>query len=873
MAEAHPVCFQWVIEAKARGAKVIHVDPRYTRTSALSDMHVPIRAGSDIAFLGGVINYILTEEKDFREYVVAYTNASAIVREEFVDTEHLDGLFSGFDDEHRVYDPTSWQFEGSEASGADSAAEQDGAKETGAGHQLGGHGPGLEMDAGGPRTDPTLQHPRCVYQVLKRHFARYTPELVEEVCGTPADQFLRVCEAWTANSGRDRTTALVYSVGWTQHSVGVQYIRAGAIIQALLGNMGRPGGGILALRGHASIQGSTDIPTLFNLLPGYLPMPSATPDDTLAGYLDGIVGTHQKGDWGNSPAYMTSLLKAWWGDAAQPDNDFCFDYLPRIDGDHSTYRQVLDMVDGKIPGYFLVGQNPSVGSSHGRLQRLGMAKLDWLVVRDLAMIESATFWKDSPEVETGEIKPKTCKTEVFFFPAASHVEKEGSFTNTQRMLQWRFEAVHPPGECRSDLHFFFHLGRMLREWLSGSDDPRHQPLLDLTWDYPTHGGIAEPSAEAVLQEINGRDATGRLLDTYAQMRPDGSTSGGCWIYTGVYAGGVNQAARRVPRTEQNFVAPEWGWAWPLNQRLLYNRASADPDGKPWSERKAYVWWDEQQQRWTGHDVPDFPETTPPHHQPPAGAVGAESLGGDDAFVMQADGKAWLYVPTGILDGPLPAHYEPAESPIRNPVYTQQNNPTRQVFPRPDSARHPSPPEPGSEVFPYLFTTYRLTEHHTAGGMSRTLPYLSELQPEFFCEVSPELALERGLTNLGWATIVTARSAIEARVMVTERMVPMHVGGKIVHQVGVPYHWGSTGLTTGDSPNDLIDMELDPNVHIQESKVVSCDVQPGSRPRGPAVREYVEDYCRRAGITAATGTAGRTTDLLTPGRSSENGTPR
>ncbi len=873
MAEAHPVGFQWVIEAKARGAKVIHVDPRYTRTSALSDMHVPIRAGSDIAFLGGVINYILTEEKDFREYVVAYTNASAIVREEFVDTEHLDGLFSGFDDEHRVYDPTSWQFEGSEASGADSAAEQDGAKETGAGHQLGGHGAGLEMDAGGPRTDPTLQHPRCVYQVLKRHFARYTPELVEEVCGTPADQFLRVCEAWTANSGRDRTTALVYSVGWTQHSVGVQYIRAGAIIQALLGNMGRPGGGILALRGHANIQGSTDIPTLFNLLPGYLPMPSATPDDTLAGYLDGIVGTHQKGDWGNSPAYMTSLLKAWWGDAAQPDNDFCFDYLPRIDGDHSTYRQVLDMVDGKIPGYFLVGQNPSVGSSHGRLQRLGMAELDWLVVRDLAMIESATFWKDSPEVETGEIKPETCKTEVFFFPAASHVEKEGSFTNTQRMLQWRFEAVPPPGECRSDLHFFFHLGRMLRERLAGSDDPRHQPLLDLTWDYPTHGEIAEPSAEAVLQEINGRDATGRLLDTYAQMRPDGSTSGGCWIYTGVYAGGVNQAARRVPRTEQNFVAPEWGWAWPLNQRLLYNRASADPDGKPWSERKAYVWWDEQQQQWTGHDVPDFPETTPPHHQPPAGAVGAESLGGDDAFVMQADGKAWLYVPTGILDGPLPAHYEPAESPIRNPVYTQQNNPTRQVFPRPDSARHPSPPEPGSEVFPYLFTTYRLTEHHTAGGMSRTLPYLSELQPEFFCEVSPELALERGLTNLGWATIVTARSAIEARVMVTERMVPMHVGGKIVHQVGVPYHWGSTGLTTGDSPNDLIDMELDPNVHIQESKVVSCDVQPGRRPRGPALREYVEDYCRRAGITAATGTAGRTTDLLTPGRSSENGTPR
>ncbi|OJF14733.1 formate dehydrogenase [Couchioplanes caeruleus subsp. caeruleus] len=845
MAEAHPVGFQYVVEAKNRGAKVIHIDPRFTRTSALAHTFVPVRAGADIAFLGGVINYILTHEKDFREYVLAYTNASMLVGEDFQDTEDLGGLFSGYDPETRVYDQSSWQYAGQRKHGQ----EEDESRidrETAAGLEQESHGP--PIPAGVPR-DPTLSDPRCVYQVLKRHYARYTPEAVERLCGVPEDKFLEVCEAWTANSGRERTTALVYSVGWTQHSVGVQYIRAGAIIQLLLGNMGRPGGGVMALRGHASIQGSTDIPTLFNLLPGYLPMPHHKRHETFRQWVDTIRRPDQKGFWAHAEAYAVSLLKAYFGDAATAANDFGYGWLPRLTGDHGTYQQVLDMIDGKIKGYFLLGQNPAVGSAHGRAQRLGMANLDWLVVRDLFMIESATFWKDGPEVATGEIVPERCRTEVFFLPAASHVEKEGTFTQTQRMLQWREKAVEPPGDCRSELWFFYHLGRLLRERLAGSTAGRDQGLLRLTWDYPLHGARGdEPDAETVLKEINGFDvATGRPLSTFTELRPDGSTAGGCWIYTGVYAGGVNRAARRKPRTEQDWVAREWGWVWPADRRTLYNRASADPDGRPWSERKRYVWWDEEAGEWTGFDVPDFERTKPPSYRPPPGATGVEAIAGDDAFIMQGDGKGWLYAPSGLIDGPLPTHYEPAESTVRNPLYAQQANPTRKVYDRSDNLTNPSP---DTTVFPYVFSTSRLTEHHTAGAMSRQLAYLSELQPEMFVEVSPDLAAERGLEHLGWAHIVTARAAIEARVLVTERLRPLRIEDRVVHQLWLPYHWGGEGLVTGDSANDLIGITLDPNVLIQESKVGTCDIRPGRRPTGPELLAYVRSYRRRAGLEPA-----------------------
>ncbi|MDQ1624654.1 MAG: formate dehydrogenase major subunit, partial [Actinomycetota bacterium] len=710
MAEAHPVGFQWVMEAKARGAKVFHIDPRFTRTSALADSYLPIRAGTDIALLGGVVNYILTNDKAFHEYVLAYTNASFIVTGDYADAEDLDGLFSGYDGETATYDATSWQYEGMEATHEPGSAAE--SKEQAAGLQHESGGPALEGETAHPTADPTLQHPNCVWQILKRHFARYTPEMVEEICGTPREQFLELCEAWTANSGRERTSAVVYAVGWTQHSVGVQYIRTAAIIQLLLGNMGRPGGGIMAMRGHASIQGSTDIPTLFNLLPGYLAMPSASSHQDLSSWIESLRGTNQKGFWRNADTYAVSLLKEYWGDAATADNDFCFDYLPRITGDHGTYRTTMDMVDGKVFGYFLLGQNPAVGSSHGKLQRLGMANLDWLVVRDLAMIESATFWKDSPEIETGEIVPEECRTEVFFFPAAAHTEKEGTFTQTQRMLQWREKAVEPKGDQRSDLWFFYHLGRRLRERQHGSADERDRPLLDLNWDYEVHGD--EPSAASVLRAINGYDRnTGKELAGYLDLKADGSTSCGCWIYCGVYADGVNQAARRKPRAEQDSTALEWGWAWPYNRRILYNRASADPQGRPWSERKRYVWWDESAGAWTGSDVPDFEKDKPPSYRPSEDAVGPDALRGDDPFIMQADGKGWLYVPSGLQDGPMPTHYEPHESPFRNALYGQQGNPTRKVYGRADNPSNPSPPEGHAEVYPFVLTTSRLTEHHTA----------------------------------------------------------------------------------------------------------------------------------------------------------------
>ena len=851
MAEAHPVGFQWVMEAKRRGAKVIHVDPRFTRTSAVADLHVPIRAGADIAFVGGLINHVLTNEKYFRDYVLAYTNAATILTEDYADTEDLDGVFSGLDRENRVYEWDTWQYRHEtirpavgERSPALTHGELRQLRRAGRGERHGGGGAAAE-------SDETLQHPRCVFQVLKRHFARYTPQMVADVAGVPEEAFRQVCEQITLNSGPDRTTAFVYSLGWTQHTVGVQYIRTAAILQLLLGNMGRPGGGIMALRGHASIQGSTDIPTLFDMLPGYLPMPHVHGNDDLDTYI--AAETVTGGFWANTRDYMVSLLKAWWGDAATADNDFCYGYLPRLTGSHSTYETVLEQLNGVCRGYFLFGQNPAVGSANARMQRLGMANLDWLVVRDLSLIESATWWKDGPELETGELRTEDIKTEVFFLPAAAHTEKDGSFTNTQRMLQWHHTAVEPSGDVRSDLWFTFHLGRRIRQKLAASTDEIDRPVQDLTWDYPVSGRLDEPAAEAVLAEVNGRAADGTPLSGYTELKHDGSTTCGCWIYCGVYADGVNQAARRKPGPEQDWVAKEWGWAWPANRRVLYNRASADPQGRPWSERKALVWWDAASQRWTGHDVPDFIADRPPDYRPPDGATGVAVISGTDPFIMQTDGKGWLFAPAGLVDGPLPAHYEPQESPFSNLFYGQQHNPVREIITHPENRYQPSGNEPGSEAFPYVATTYRLTEHHTAGGMSRFLPYLSELQPAFFCEVSPELAAERGLEHAGWATIITARNAIEARVLVTERIRPLRMRNRVVHQIGLPWHWGPNGLTTGDAANELVHLSLDPNVHIQEDKAITCDIRPGRRPRGPVLRDLVRQYQERAGITGKTGT--------------------
>ncbi len=838
MAEQHPVGFQWVMEAKERGARFIHVDPRFTRTSAMADKHVPIRAGSDIAFLGGIVNYIFEHDAWFKEYVEHYTNGPVIIKEEFEDVD-ASGLFSGWNDEDGAYRIDSWGYD--ETSGETAGGKQEQQGDVSGEQAHGAHGMKLER-GNPPNIDNDMQHPRCVLQLVRRHFARYTPQLVAEICGCSEEDFLEVARTLCENSGRERTSAIVYSVGWTQHTVGVQNIRAAAIVQLLLGNMGRPGGGILALRGHANIQGSTDIPTLFNILPGYIPMPHPTSGPDLDKFIE--LNGPDTGAWGNLSKYMISLLKAWWGDAASDENNYCYDYLPRIDGDHSHYPMMLKMLDGGVQGMFCVGQNPTVGSANSKLMRLALAKLDWLVVRDFQPIESAMFWKDSPEHESGETRAEDIQTEVFFLPCAAHTEKSGNFTNTQRLLQWHWKAVEPPGDARSELHWIYHLGKTVREKLADSDDPRDRPILDLAWDYPLEGAHQEPDAQAVLQEINGRGPDGELLSTYEELKDDGSTACGSWIHCGIFKDGVNQSARKKPGQDQNWVAHEWGWAWPKDIRILYNRASADPDGKPWSERKRYVWWDEENGKWTSlGDSPDFPAEKDPGFEPEQDAKALEAISGDKPFILHPDGRGWLYVPSGLVDGPLPVHYEPQETPFRNALYPQQQNPTRQEFPRPENPYHPV----GSPVFPHVLMTYRLTEHHTSGAMSRTVPYLAELQPEFFCEISPELADLKALEHGGWATIITARNAIEARVMVTERIKPLRVEGRTMHVVGAPYHWGSVGIVTGDSGNELLPVVLDNNVHINEYKTATCDIRPGRRPRGVARLKLVEEYRQRAGV--------------------------
>jgi formate dehydrogenase major subunit len=846
MAENHPVGFQWVMEARERGAKVIHVDPRFTRTSAMATKHVGIRAGSDIAFLGGIANYILEHDLWFREYVQHYTNAPVIIDEEFAGTEDLDGLFSGWDPDEGEYDIKSWMYDGMEVHGSGGDPEQGFRATKGEQSGHGGHGGGLRHGEP-PSEDREMRHPRCVLQLLKKHYRRYTPELVAETCGCSVEDFLEVCETLVANSGRERTSAFCYAVGWTQHTVGVQMIRTAAIVQQLLGNIGRPGGGILALRGHASIQGSTDIPTLYNILPGYLPMPHTETYGDLDSFIE--ENAAPSGWWGHFRSYWVSLMKAYFGEHANAGNDFLFRSLPRIDDDNSAYWTVEQMLAGKVKGYIIAGENPAVGHANGKAHRLGLSRLDWLVVRDLVEIESASFWYDGPEIESGELATERIATEVFFLPAAAHTEKDGSFTNTQRLLQWHWQAVEPKDDCRSDLWFYFHLGRLIKQKLADSEEERDRLVKALRWEYPTHSAIREPSAEAVLQEVSGKEIeSGRFLSGYTELKDDGSTLCGCWIYSGCFADGVNQTARKKPHWEQDsYVAPDWAWAWPANRRIIYNRASADPDGNPWSERKRYVWWDGEESKWTGVDVPDFQADKEPGYVPPDGAEAEDAIAGDHPFIMQADGRAWLYAPQGLQDGPLPAHYEPHESPFDNPLYSQRANPRRQQ--NKDLAEDPYNPvadEPGAEVYPYVVTTYRLTEHHTAGGMTRSVPYLAELQPEMFCEVHPGLAQEVGLEHGGWATIYTSRSAIEARVLVTERMRPLQMkDGRTVHQVGLPYHWGQRGLVTGDSANDLAHMALDPNVHIQEVKAFTCGIRPGRRPRGPELPRFVAELREQA----------------------------
>jgi formate dehydrogenase major subunit len=876
MAECHPVAFRWPLRAKLNGATLIHIDPRFTRTSANCNMHVQIRAGSDIAFLGGLINYVINSERwntdsFFRDYVVNYTNAATIINESFRDTEDLEGVFSGLMQYNEPqewpynaflgqYNPASWQYSrgsvGEQGRAAATARSGEQAVRSGqpGQQQQGARFQGPPYDAlvrslkpGPAQRDTTLQNPRCVFQILKRHFARYTPEMVEQITGAPRAKFQRVAETLLANSGRDRTSAFAYAVAWTQHTYGVQMISCAALLQLLLGNFGRPGGGIMALRGHAAIQGSTDVPTLYHSIHGYMAHPTALKrHDTLSDYI--ATETVPTGYWANTPKFMVSYLKSFYGAAATPENDFGYDWHPKIIGDHSHMAVMAAMDEGRVKGMICVGQNPAT-SLNGGAQRRGMRKLEWLVVKDNWLTETATQWYSAPEIRDGDINVEDSQTEVFFFPSTQIGEYQGSFTNTQRMLQWHYKAADPPGDCRTDTWFYYQLGKRLKQAYANSSAPRDQGWKNTTWDYdPDQNSAQQPGAHVVgeadelkiLREINGyyTDDPNRHLAGFGELRDDGSTTCASWIYCGCYpAPNRNLTAQRQPDPPGAPGAHlNWGWAWPANRRVLYNRASADLQGNPWSERKRWVWWDAGFQnppdprtgrasrgKWIGYDVPDFALTKAPNAPADPNGIGLDALSGTDAFIMKGDGKGWLYVPNGLVDGPLPTHYEPAESPIGNLLYPkQQMSPVFKYWARDKSYNQLA--RVGDPRFPYVISTYRLTEHYLAGAMSRWLPWLAELQPELFIEIGRGLAREKGIDNLDWVNISSARGTIRAKALVTDRIGVMNLGGKQIHHVGMPWHWGWEGLSTGDVVNDLTAWVGDPNVSIHEGKAFLCNVE-------------------------------------------------
>lgn len=842
-AEAHPVGFRWVMAAKERGATIIHVDPHFSRTSQMADIYAPIRCGTDIAFLGGLINYVLQNELYFKEYVLAYTNATAIISDDFKDTEELAGVFSGLKDDHSAYNTESWQYkltpeaqrfkdQGKDAQHPENPStssrkevhsgqhdEQQSMPDTQEGQGLLFHAHPSEI-----QHDGTMQDPRCVLQILKRHYARYTPEMVEQVCGVPQNLFYKIADALVKNSGRERTTNISYAVGWTQHTVGVQMIRTAGVLQLLLGNMGRPGGGIMALRGHANIQGSTDIPTLYNLLPGYLTMPSALRDEfDYETYMDH--NAQETGWWTNYPKYFISLMKAWYGDAATKENNWAYNYLPKVVGNHSDLQMFVNMKDGELKGFFFLGQNPAAGGVNAGFHRAAMEELDWMVIRDLYEVETASYWK-RPGID-----PKQIKTEVFFLPAASHIEKEGSFTNTQRLIQWRDKVVEPPDDARSENWFMAELYERLKKMYEKSTKERDKPIQNLTWNYRREGVQQEPVVDDIVKEINGYTvADGKLVKDFTALKEDGSTASGVWIFSGIMPEeGDNRARHRNP---DDYVSLDWGFTWPANRHILYNRASADPAGKPWSERKKYVWWDAEHDngdgtkgRWVGYDVPDFPETKAPSTKAEPNGSGMAAHSGADPFIMNPEGRGRLFVPSGLTDGPMPTHYEPVESPVNNLLYPgQENDPVLQYWDRPDNPKNGT----ANPDFPYAITTYRLTEHHVGGAMSRWLPWLSELQPELFAEISKELAAEKGVKMGDWITLWTKRGEIEARAMVTNRIQPLKIEGRTVHQIGLPFHWGYAGVVTGDVANDLLLLVADRNVSMHDAKSFTCNMRAGRR---------------------------------------------
>jgi len=787
-AENHPISFKWVTDAMKHGGKLISVDPRFTRTSSKADYYTALRSGTDIAFLGGMIKYILENDKYFKEYVAAYTNAPFIVA---ADYDFKDGLFSGFDAKSRKYDKKMW---------------------------------GLEKDEkGNPKKDRTLQDPRCVLQLLKQHYDRYDPETVSAITGTPKDELLKVYEMFAATGKRGKAGTIMYAMGWTQHTVGVQNIRAMAIIQLLLGNMGVAGGGVNALRGESNVQGSTDHCILFHILPGYLKTPRAGLP-TLAAYNKKY--TPQTNDplsanwWGNYPKYSVSLLKSYFGNKATKGNDFGYSWMPKLD-DGKTYSW-LDLFDAMyrddLTGFFAWGQNPAASGADAPKTRAALTKLDWMVNVNIFDNETGSFWK-GPGMD-----PKKIKTEVFFLPCAVSVEKEGSITNSGRWMQWRYKAANPPGQALSDGHILMALGAKIKDlYKKGGVFP--DPILNLKWDYETHGKF---DAHKMAKEINGyflKDMTvkgkqfkkGDLVPSFAYLQDDGSTSSANWLYCNSYTAKGNMAARRKSEKSGIGLNLGWAWCWPVNRRIIYNRASVDPYGKPWDTEHPVISWDPSAKGGKGGWIGDVPDGGWPPMLNPDGTPNPKTK---YPFIMKPEGHAHVFGP-GRADGPFPEHYEPIECPVdKNPLSAQLTNPVAVTYDTDMDIYKSNDPK-----FPFVGTTFRVCEHWQTGVMTRWQPWLLEAEPQLFVEMSKELAGMRGIKNGEKVIVASARGKLKAVAVVTIRLKPFKVQGKTVHQVGLPWHYGWVHPRDGgDSANILTPSAGDPNTRIPETKAFMVNVR-------------------------------------------------
>lgn len=806
-AENHPASMRWVNKARSEnGAEYIVVDPRYNRSAATADVYVPIRSGTDIAFFGGLINYIIENERYMEDYVKLYTNATWLINEDF---SFDDGMFSGWDEEKNTYNKDSWSYQTDGFTEWDTEGAMSWVNDPGVPEFETPRVPNIKKDE-------SLRDPQCVFQLMKKHYSRYTPEVVSAVCGMSVDQFNMLAEKISATGAPDKVATFLYAMGLTQHTKGAQNIRALAMVQLLLGNMGRAGGGVNALRGECNVQGSTDWGLLYGNLPGYLGYPTSS-QDSLGKFLS--TQATYAGFKTNAPKWVVSLLKEWYGDAATVDNDYCYDYIPKLDAgqNFSFLRLTEDLVNGKVRMMFNHGTNPAASGANASILRDGLANLEMLVCEDLWETETAGFWH-RPGVD-----PASIQTEVFMLPMAAHYEKEGTTVNSGRLITWRYQAVQPLGDCIDDGQFYWMLGNKLKEIYESNPGVFPDPILDMYWDYGTDGHF-DPcksawGANGYIWNKNGE--RGELLDSFAKLKADGTTACSMWVYTGYFANNdapLDPTQQRTGMRDGEDVTidgleggmgtyPNWGWSWPLNRHVIYNRASCDAEGQPYDPTKPLVWFKDG--KWLRNDVPDFGFTAADGtHLQPENTV---------AFMMNTENVARFFAP-GLAEGPFPEHYEPIESPVNNLLSSTETNPKALLFPEIMNVGD-------RDQYPIVATNYRLSEHWQTGGMTRNVGWTAEAQPDMFVEMSEELAAEKGITNGEKVEVFNNRGSITVYAMVTKRFKPFTLGDKTVHQVGMPWHYSyGSNLSHGESANDLTLNAGDANSFIPEYKAFLVDVR-------------------------------------------------